>query len=208
MEIVKPHYKISKPVKNWKEIKGQAEEMLKMFAPDYNWKGYYNKAFVIAHSEVTETPYSFFVVSPEVVNEGMFEKQIIINPVITSALEVVDKEGIQIPNTKVYDEPCLQFAFRRPKPVKRYLEIAVHYQTVNWLGRLKDNVVTLNGIASQIFQHAVEHIEGSNIFFKRETPVKWWELLGKDKPVCGDSLDMFDPTGLTPAKEQAQNLGG
>jgi hypothetical protein len=63
----------------------------------------------------------------------------------------------------------------------------------------------LSGIASEIFQHEYDHTLGKNIFFTSENPVKWWELIGNPKPVGGTSLDQFDPTGLTPSKEIAND---
>lgn len=218
MKIIKIHYKISKPVSNYKEIKAVAEEM-KRFIVVGKFEGFYNKAFAIAHCQVSETPMSFFIVAPDCVNEGMFKGQVIINPQIISAPlqkniavypEAVKKLGldpekikgkpVNIPNAIEYLEPCMSFLFRRPKKIIRYDEIHVRYQIPSFFG-LKTITADLVGIASEIFQHEYDHTQGKNIYFESETPVKWWELIGTPKSKGGTSLDNPDELGLFQSKE-------
>ena len=210
MKIIKIHYKVSKPVKSWKEIKKDAEEM-KEFLFSGKFEGFYNKAYAVAHCQVSETPYAFFVVAGECVTDNpkmgwykMFESQVIINPrIIDAPLNKILGDGkIQVPNTIEYNEPCLSFPFRRPKRVTRFDEITVEYQVKGRLWGFRTVKTKLTGIASEIFQHEYDHTIGKNIYFESEKPVKWWELLGNKKPVGGVSLDQFDPTGMTPAKEK------
>jgi peptide deformylase len=213
MEILKAHYKLSKPVSSYKEISAEAKKMMR-FVERGALKGFYNKAFAITHSEVSETPYAFFVVAPEVIAEKMFKSRVIINPEIIDA-PVYKKEvktwningvmqGKNIPNAIEYDEPCLSFPYRKPKRIVRYDSITVRYQIPELFGTILRTVEEeIHGIASQIFQHEYDHIKGKNIYFESDNPVKWWELIGKSRPVCGESLDQFDPKGLTPAREHA-----
>jgi len=202
MEIIKIHYKASKPVVSYGEIKNEAEK-LKRFVVRGALKGYYNKAFAIAHSEVNETPMAFFVVSPEVVGERMFEKQVIINPeILRSASHKEISPGVSVPNAIEYQEPCLSFPYRTPKTIKRYDLIWVRYQVRGLFG-LRTKERTLSGIASQIFQHECEHIQGRNMYFKSEEPVEWWNLIGSEKSKGGTSLDDPEKLGLRKSAEKA-----
>lgn len=214
MQIIPIHYKISKPVEKYKEIKKEADEM-RRFIVLGQFKGYYNKAYAIAHAQVSETPYAFFVVSPEVMKEKMFAYDIIINPEILEAplykklaghlyqgKSEHDGRELKIPNYVEYQEPCLSMPYRKPKRINRYDIIKVRYQVQGILFGLKTVEAELSGIASEIFQCMYDFTLGKNIFFESETPVKWWELLGNKRPVGGESLDKFDPTGMSPAKEK------
>jgi peptide deformylase len=198
MEIIPTHYKISKPVKSYGEIKKEAEVM-RRFIVRGQLKGYYNKAFAIAHCQISSTPYAFFVVSPDVMKEKMFKDDVIINPEIVEAplyktvgydehLETKGQE-IKIPNFIEYQEPCLSFPFRTPKRLNRYDFIKVRYQVASFFG-LKTVYADLQGIASQIFQHEYDHTQGKNIYFESESPVKWWELIGTDRSKGGTSWIM------------------
>ena len=218
MEIIKIHYKISKPVVSYKEIKKEAEEM-RRFIVLGQFKGYYNKAFSICHCQVSETPMAFFVCAPECVKEKMFVDDVIINPEIVEApahkniagnAEAIKKMGldpdkvqakaITVPNTIEYQEPCMSFPFRTPKRVKRFDVIKVKYQIKGLLG-FKTIEAELKGIASEIFQHEVDHLQGKNIYFTSEQPVKWWELIGTAKSLGGTSLDAPEGLNLKKASE-------
>lgn len=212
LKIIKIHYKISKPVSRFNEISKEAKGLLN-FITNGNYKGFYNKAYAIAHTQVSETPYAFFVVANECVTNNpkmqwykMFESQVIINPKIIEALEYKN-DGVKIPNMVEYNEMCMSFPFRTPKRVSRYDKITVEYQIKSFFG-LKTVKTTLNGIASEIFQHECDHMQGKNIYFESETPVEWWKLLGNKRPVGGVSLDQFDPSGMTPAKEKVYEQYG
>ena len=207
MEIIRIHYNVSKPVEKWSEIKKESDEM-RHFIVHGKFKGYYNKAFSLSHCQVSETPFSFFVVSPDVMAEKMFKDDVIINPKIVSALPTKKVESakvgefIELPNLVKCEEPCMSFPFRKPKNVVRYNEIEVQYQVVSLIGGLKTVSQTLNGIASEIFQHEYDHCQGKNIYFEREKPVKWWELKGNPKSKGGTSLDAPESLGLERAEER------
>lgn len=210
MKIIATHYKVSKPVAKYKEIEKEAE-LMKRFIVHGDFKGFYNKAFAIAHAQVSETPMSFFVVSPDVMVEKMFEDQVIINPkIISSPLYVLEqREGgfmdadytEQVLNAIESDEPCMSFPFRKPKRIKRFNKIVVQYQIKGWFG-LKTIKKEVSGIASQIFQHEYDHTEGKNIYFESETPIKWWELIGTERSKGGTSLDDPKELNLSASKER------
>ena len=222
MEIIKCHYKVSKPVVSYKEIKAEAEA-LRRFIVLGQFKGYYNKAFAIAHCQVSETPFAFFIVSPDVIKEKMFVDDVIINPEIVEAplhkniagnpealkkmgldLEKIKAQTIKVPNAIEYQEPCMSFPFRTPKRITRYDVIKVKYQIPGFFG-LKMIEAELHGIASEIFQHEYDHLQGKNIYFESEAPVKWWELIGTPKSLGGTSLDNPDELGLGHSKESPTN---
>jgi peptide deformylase len=220
MEIIKIHYKISKPVVSYKEIKAEAEAM-RRFIVLGQFKGYYNKAFAITHCQVSETPFAFFVVAPECLKEKMFVDDVVINPQIVEAPlykniagnpEALKKQGldpekikaqsIKVPNAIEYQEPCMSFPYRTPKRITRYDVIKVKYQTPSLFG-MKTVEAELKGIASEIFQHEFDHTQGKNIYFTSETPVKWWELIGTAKSLGGTSLDAPEGLNLKKASEKA-----
>ena len=194
MEIIPVHYKISKPVTNWKEISKEVEEV-RRFIVRGKFKGFYDKAFAIAHCQVSDTPYAFFVVAPEVVKEKMLKDEVIINPEIIDCPVYKKVSGIDMLNAIDYDEACMSFPFRKEKRIRRYDYIKVKYQIPTMFG-IKDVEQELYGIASQIFQHEYDHLQGKNIYFESETPVKWWELIGTPQSKGGTSLDNADDLNL------------
>ena len=157
MELVKLHYKKSKPVKDYKEIEADAEEMKKLIDNGFS-NGNYSVAFALSHCEVNDTdPFDFFVVSQNLVDDRVFTDRIIITP------KIVEKDKKTL--TPML-EACMLVPFRRPKKVKRYFKIKVKYQIVE-KGKLKTKTEEVEGLKSQIFQHQCDHNEGKNIYFKK-----------------------------------------
>lgn len=187
MEILKTHYKLSKPVSRYSEIKSEAEAM-KRFIVHGDFKGYYNKAFSLSHAQVSETPYAFFVVSPETLQERMFKHQVIINPRVVEVpvkvtMTLDDGKTKEQPNMAVYHEPCMSFPFREPKRIERPYRIFVQYSVPALGGLYLKNVDEwLVGIAAEIFQHETDHINAKNVYFDTEPPIKWWGLQDQPKP--------------------------
>ncbi len=220
MKIIPIHYKLSKPVRSYREIRDEAEA-LSRFIVRGRLTGLYNKAFALSHCQVSETPYAFFVVSPDVIVEKMFEHNVIINPKILVARtykpsdsmlftgkSADGSDGRQVNglwNGAEYMEPCLSFPFRKPKRVVRYDEIEVEYMTP-WIFGLRKRRRTLKGIASQIFQHEYDHVMAKNIYFESDAPVKWWEMIGKAKSKGGTSLDDAGALGLERSSEHPREV--
>lgn len=198
MEIIKSHYAISKPVRNYAEIRKEAEA-LKKFIDNPRLKGYYNKAYAICHCQVSETPYAFFVVADDVIVEGLLKHKVIINPEIietpaTMRVKLKDKKGKvvsdkEVPNKMIFREACLSFPFRKEKSVERYFEVKVRYQVPILFGlKLKTIEEYKQKVIAHIFQHEIDHINGRNIFLESQEPFKWWELIGTPKPQGGTSI--------------------
>lgn len=75
------------------------------------------------------------------------------------------------PNIFKPEEGCMSFVHRKPKKVQRVYRITVRY----WYPRkiLGFNVLwrrteRVEGLKAQIFQHEIQHFEGSNIYFKND----------------------------------------
>jgi peptide deformylase len=212
MKIINIHYKVSKPVAKYSEIKEEAE-LMKRFVVRGDFKGFYNKAFAIAHCQVSETPMSFFVVDPNVVREKIFEDQVIINPEIIAAplyteenlpediAKKVGRDRVKLLNAIESEEPCLSFPFRKPKRIRRFNRLIVKYQIKGFLG-LKTIQKEIRGVASQIFQHEYDHTKGKNIYFESKTPVEWWKLIGTERSKGGTSLDNPADLNLSASKER------
>lgn len=182
MNIIKIHYKLSKPVTKWHEIGDEAEEMIDFIdsinAQTTRLQGWYNQAHAIAHCQVSETPYSFFVVSLAVEKDKMFPARIIVNPQILEARAEIDGKD----NIREYEEPCLSFPFRRPLKVKRFDKIKVRYSYPAIFGT-RTVETELSGIASEIFQHEYDHTMARNIYFEPDRAVAWWDLIGRDNSI-------------------------
>lgn len=170
LKIIKPHYIISKKVKNYKEIKSKVEA-LKEFVDSEFTEGLFKEAYSFAHCEVSETPYAFFVINSDFIKKKFFKHQVIINPRITNIPNKIkfkaDKEEKEHDNNMSIKEACMMFPYRKPKRLDRPYRINVKYQVPFFFGLFLRTVrEEFEGLQSQIFQHNLEHIRGKNIFFK------------------------------------------
>lgn len=194
MKIAKAHYKFAKRVKNYKEIKNMAREMISfLYSDQTKLEGNYDKVYVLSHTEVSETPYAFFVCKKELVKSGMFRSQVIINPEIIHVSNVVDRQVVdpvsrglvmQKQDNKIeVKEGCLMFPFRDYKTITRYYKIGIKYQIPAWFGRLKTIEEQVEGQVAHIFQHHIDHMEGKNIYFSDSPRLKWWDLDGTKRGI-------------------------
>lgn len=172
MEICKNHYTPGKKVENYKEIAEIVKEMIP-FVNNGVPKGNYDKAYAIAHNQVSEKPFAMFVLSDEAVREQKWPAQVIINPEIVGAPKNI---GIGIgakgepdmrSNVVEYSEGCFSFPFRQPKKVKRFYRIKVRYQIKGKLWGLKTVEEELEGLKAHIYQHEFQHTQGKNIYFEK-----------------------------------------
>lgn len=165
MQIVKPHSIIAKPVKRFKQIAEEADKMHEMLMAK-QFSGYYQAGYALAHSQVNYNPFRFFVVIDELVE--VFGHNVIINPVITRALDIEEiAKGVVIPNFGKCEEGCLSYPWRRGKSVDRFNRINVKYQTPHWLWGLKTYRRAFTGLASQIMQHEIDHMNAITLFTKQ-----------------------------------------
>ncbi len=162
MQLVEPHDIIAKPVKRFKQVAIEADKMHKILTAK-KFGGYYQAGYALAHSQVSYNPFRFFVVIDELVE--IFGHNVIINPVITRALDIEEvAKGITVANYGRCEEGCLSYPWRRGKSVDRFNRINVKYQTPHWFWGLKTHRRTFTGSASQIMQHEIDHMNAITLF--------------------------------------------
>ena len=182
MKIVPVHYKKSVPVRRYFQIEDDAANMMQMLDAR-GFRGHHNRGYALAHAQVSENPYSFFVVDQALIDDGSYKERVIINPKILRA-DVYDKQTSSSPLDEIlgnnprpnyleYDEGCLSFPYRRGKRVIRFNKIKVSYYVVGGIFGLKKRTRWLTGLASQVFQHEFDHCMGKNIFFDGHKEVSY-----------------------------------
>ena len=166
MEVVPIHYKVSEQVKRYYQIEDDAAQMMQML-DNRGFKGLFDTGYAISHAQVSQNPFSFFVLDYRLVEKSMFEDRVIINPKILKAPlyhEFREPVGRKV-NFLECEEGCLSFPYRKPKRLNRYNRILVTYQVKGGFFGFKRIKRWLTGEASQIFQHEYDHCQGNNIFF-------------------------------------------
>lgn len=171
----------AKPVASYDDIADDAERMLKMVEAPF--KGQYEYAYALAHSQVAYDHKAFFTVHGDLVKrpegdagkgwEQTFPHRVILNPEILEKPAHISQRFKELNGTKVaavkntgqMPEGCLSFPFRKARNVLRYHRIKVRFQTPDGLfGGFKTHTLWLEGLAAHIFQHETDHLKGTNIF--------------------------------------------
>ena len=152
--IIQPaHHIPATKVKNWKEIKAEAEAVDK-FVSEGEYHGYWKECFAIHHAQVSETPKDFFVINrkcKEVLKD--MGSWCIINPrIIHESFPIYFPEG------------CMSFPFRKPKQVECFDKITVEYYTLSMGFFLRKRIKDLVGLSAIIMQHEILHGKGENIY--------------------------------------------
>lgn len=175
MQIVKNHYIPGKKVKNFKEIKDIATEMIKFLNGGLMSNGIIVSGHGLAHNQVEDKkPMSFFVLSDKAVEEQGWPSNIIINPQIIQPERTINigtkKNPDMRSNIRTYPEACFSFPHKAPKNVERYFRIKVKYyipaKGILFDSKLKLVEETLDGLKAHIFQHEWQHTIGENIYYK------------------------------------------
>lgn len=141
-----------------------------------HFQGKYAAAYAIHHAQVSRTPWDFFVVHDDLVNQGHFPHAVIINPRIVHIPKMVGTEHMvkdathkdiekMTENNFPMFESCMSFPWRTGKNVNRAMEIKVEFQTPGGLFGLKKHRVTVKKIAAHILQHEIDHSQGKNMFY-------------------------------------------
>lgn len=152
MEIsyVKPHSRVSEEVReeDYARVFEVAEEIFKLSRQAH---GIHKSAYAIAHAQVDgERPLRFFVT-----HQG----DVFINPKIT--------RHTQVPVDRL--EGCMSFPTNGPARVQRFNKIELEYQHFN-VGAEKPWAVSpvqfeaLNGLAAQVVQHEIDHMDGKYVY--------------------------------------------
>lgn len=162
MKIRKPlGNEISKKVKSWEQIKEEALA-LRDFLYAKKFDGYWEDAYAISHTQVSNQSFNFFVVNKSIEKE--FGSWCVVN------LKILKKSK---PCT--FPEGCMSFMFRTTKHVNRFATVTVTYWTpfLNLFlipHRKTFKAPTKKGeqgtIATFVCQHEFDHSIGVNIYGK------------------------------------------
>ena len=146
MEIVKPHKKISKPVKE-KHLEKIIEISFEMIKFCQNPKGNFREILSLTHPQIEEKrPLRFFVTS---------EGEIVINPkVINHTKHTVDSL-----------EGCVTFPDELSITVQRWNKCVVELQTLDKNNKLTAYLTQdISGQRAKMFQHEIDHLDAIYIY--------------------------------------------
>lgn len=141
--IIKPNHKKSQLVTLYSEELLADIALMRQMLKDQNFENN-QKGFAIAHCQVSENPLTLFVVE-----KSIMKNDVIVNP------ELIGAGGRYMAT-----EGCLSFPNLPMTKVRRYKEMVVRYETPDG----QQIQETLTGVKAQIFQHEMEHFEGTNIY--------------------------------------------
>lgn len=155
MKIIPPHNKRAIEVDRIDQIEADQKGMIELVNRT-DFKGRYKSAFALSHAQVSNTPYSFFVVATGIVEA--FGTDTIINADIIEADE---------PCTSY--EACLSWPFRGERKIPRYnhiiIECLVPVEGMKKLfKKLEKKTIELYGLAAWIAQHEIDHAKGITIY--------------------------------------------
>lgn len=112
--------------------------------------------FALHHSQFSSNPYNFFVISNWLVGAQPHEVVVVVNP------EIIGKDPT---SRKKVREGCMSFPFRHGKEVNRYDRIKVRFQVPGENGKtLITKEEEMTGTMAQVFQHEIQHANGSHIY--------------------------------------------
>lgn len=114
--------------------------------------------YALHHAQVEkENPLNFFVINPQLLNLKENTIAVVINP------KIIDKKK---ESKMMMNEGCMSFPFRGDKKVHRYNTIKVEYMIPSEKNptMFEKKVDELSGLMAQIFQHEIEHTNGSHIY--------------------------------------------
>lgn len=131
---------------NLQRVKQDAKEMIRLC---FKRHGRHNKAFAIAHPQVSAKPLAFFVT--QIGN-------VYVNPTIT------ERDGM----VALRSEGCMTFPDRDNTIVPRHYMVKVKYQTVESVETGEWHEQTFRDIQAQIMQHEIDHLNGIHVYLYDE----------------------------------------
>jgi peptide deformylase len=149
MKIIQPHHAISRPVTAWADIKTDASELVKMVNGKFT-VGRWKEALALHHSQVTLTPFNFFVVHQDL--KEAFGHEVIMN------CRIVD-----VDDRTTFKEACMSYPFRPEIKTLRYRRVIVDFEYKGLFG-LKTERRGLLDIAAFVAQHECDHAKGKCIY--------------------------------------------
>jgi peptide deformylase len=166
------HYKSSRTVENWGQIKDQAQDLIDFMNARNGWISSGRAAYAISHCQVSDDPWNFFVVDkslgpeapwPDPIDENSPKKP---KPVFPHQV-IINAEILQGSEQRECWEGCMSF-LKEPRKIKRYMIVTVKYQYPYMLGILKTKTEEVYGLKAQAFQHAIDHDRGENIYYNAD----------------------------------------
>lgn len=155
MKIIQPpHKKTARKVESISQIKEFIEPLRALTNSD-SFPGRWPRCLALSHAQVSDDPYSFFIVHREQ-KKWWDDEDVIINARILEKRDIID-----------FDEACMSFPFRNTKKTERYSMVkAEYYVPRKMLGGMRKVVKDFMGPAALVFQHEIQHAQGSNIYHK------------------------------------------
>jgi len=166
MKIITPPQNLKAAhVEIWSLIKKEAKDLVALIdARDF--EGKWKDAFAISHAQVSDCPYSFFVIHRE--KAWIFSQ----NRVIINA-KILSTEGKLIKSK----EACMGYPHDKVSKVGRYHKIKFEFYVLRKMNKFK-HIVSLNfrnpklermeleltGLPAFIVQHEVDHSNGITIY--------------------------------------------
>lgn len=139
-------------VEDIEAIKEDVDKMVAALAAG-GFAGKYKQAYAIAHQQIKNPHFRFFVVNPAV-------RQLFSDHVLIISPEIVSFEGKPV----LKHEHCLTHPLKNAKAVERHETVFA-----TWIDReLKIVNVRLTGIAAQVFQHELDHCNGRTVWLAPE----------------------------------------
>lgn len=170
LKLLPIHYTPSANVTDYSEPVRQATEdfIAWVWAENGNLPHDPRQGWAFSHCQVSETPLNLFVVDDWLVEKKFFPGAAIFNSRITNThINPGKNEQISV------HEGCMSFPFKGLKKVLRWPILEVEYDYVKD-GKLEHAKEIVAGLKAQIYQHAIDHAMGENIYYNKNRSKKMY----------------------------------
>jgi peptide deformylase len=169
LHLLPIHYTPSANVTDYTELVRQVTEdfIAWVWAENGNLQRDPREGWAFSHCQVSETPLNLFVVDDWLVEKKFFPGAAIFNSRIT---QTCFPPASQLNGKPTGDEQlsvhegCMSFPFKSLKKVMRWPILEVEYDYVKD-GKLEHAKEIVAGLKGQLFQHAIDHSMGENIYY-------------------------------------------
>ena len=159
MEIIPIHSTKATNVKNWREIRKEAEELRKFTNEGPFTGSNYNSCYALHHAQVSENPYNFFTINETLLEGGILK--------VFGSWCIMNAKIVEWAGPVSWLEACMSFPHRKPKRTNRMNRVkVVYYIPFLWTWRKK--TAKLEGVMAFLAQHEIEHGAGINIYDKKD----------------------------------------
>lgn len=148
-KIVFPHKKTSKKVTEMSEIVADVNSMHALLVGGKVF------GYAVHHSQVSDQPFNFFCLHPNV------------RHFFAGAHTIINPKLVHGEDKRSHQEKCLSYPYRDAKAVSRYYKITIECLVENDRGRLESRVLDLVGLGAYIAQHEMDHAHAIYIYNKK-----------------------------------------